>query len=265
LFIAAVLYVSVTLYKYVTEWKKRLMLERELDIAKKIQESFLPKTLPQLSEMDIAAVMFTARQVGGDLYDFVEFQDGRIGIMIGDVSGKGVPASLFMAMVTGAFKTFALPESKPEEVLSNLNRKLMRESSSNLFVTVFYSIFDIKDKVMLYGNGGHLPVLHLPKEGALEFLDVEEGAPLGLMEGRYSGRQLKVSEGDIFVFYTDGLTEATNAKREMYEKDRLSAVVKENKRSPSKVILAAIEKDVRRFEPKAKQHDDITIIVVKII
>ena len=259
-----VLYLSVTLYKYVTEWKRRLVLENELEIARKIQESFLPKKIPDIKGVDMSAAMFTARQVGGDLYDILVFPDEKFGVMIGDVSGKGVPASLFMAMTVGTFKSFALSSARPEEVLSSLNSKLISESSSNLFVTVSYAVFDFKDRVVSYANGGHLPVLHLPAGPEEQFLDVKDGAPLGLMEGAYSAAKTGFNKDDVFIFYTDGITEAMNQRRDMYEKERLTAIAKANRHMTSKQILAAIEKDVRKFEPKSSQHDDITLIVVKI-
>lgn len=262
--ILVLLYLSLTLYKYISEWKKRLLMENELSIAKKIQESFLPKRLPEISGINMAAAMFTARQVGGDLYDFKVFDSGRFGVMIGDVSGKGVPASLFMAMVTGAFKSFAVAGAMPQDVLANLNTKLVKESASDLFVTMFYSVFDLNNGRFEYANGGHLPVLHLSEENKHEFLDVENGAPLGLMDNTYSGAQINFNKGDLFIFYTDGVTEAMNAKRDMYEKERLVNVAKKNRHKPSRYILEAIEKDIRKFEPKPIQHDDITLIVVKI-
>jgi len=263
-FAMIVFYLSITLYKYITEWKNRLLFENELDIAKRIQESFLPKSLPKTHGLVLEPAMFTAKQVGGDLYDFIELPDGRLGVMVGDVSGKGVPASLFMAMATGAFRFFATEDLPPEEVLKKLNDKLTRESSTNLFVTVFYAIFDNVKKEVMYGNGGHLPVLYLPVGKKGTFLDVEDGAPLGLMEGKYSGGRIKYSSGDIFVFYTDGITEAMNSRRDMYGKERLAEVVYKNRKLDPKELLAAIEKDVRRFEPKSTQHDDMTIITLKI-
>ena len=262
--VVAMLHLSLTLYKYVSEWKRRLLMENELQIAKKIQESFLPTVMPSVEGVDVAASMFTARQVGGDLYDFTSFGAGKFGIMIGDVSGKGVPAALFMAMVVGAFRSFALPGARPHDVLANLNAKLVKESASNLFVTVYYSIFDVTNGRMVYGNGGHLPALYLAKDGTPEFLDVQDGAPLGLMDGAYSGSEMRFGTGDTFIFYTDGITEAMNPKSDMYGKERLLEVASKNRSLPSKELLDAIEKDVRKFEPKQSQHDDITVIVVKI-
>jgi len=259
----AILYLGLTLYKYIGEWKRRLMMERELDIARKIQQSFLPKNLPSVPGLDISAAMMTAKQVGGDIYDFVIFDSGHIGVMIGDVSGKGIPASLFMSMVAGFFKFLSTPTVAPESVLFNLNAKLTKENSSNLFVTIFYSIFDIKSGIMAYANGGHLPILYLSPGGKPEFLDVEEGTPLGLMDGDYSGRKIDFRAGDIFVFYTDGVTEAMNSRGDMYEKERLVKVVEANRTKSAADLVKIIEKDVRKFEPITKQHDDITVIVVK--
>lgn len=263
-FAIIVVYLSITLHKYITEWKRRLIFENELDIAKRIQESFLPKKLPEAHGLVLAPAMFTANQVGGDLYDFVELPDGRLGVMIGDVSGKGVPASLFMAMATGAFRFFATEDLPPEEVLKKLNDKLAKESSTNLFVTVFYAVFDNVKKEVAYGNGGHLPVLYLPAGKKGVFLDVEDGAPLGLMEGKYSGGKMNYHSGDIFVFYTDGITEAMNSRRDMYGRERLAEVVYKNRSLDPKELLSAIEKDVRKFEPKSTQHDDMTIITLRI-
>lgn len=262
-FIASIIYISLTLYKYLAEWKKRLVMENELDIAKTIQDSFLPKKIPQARSLDISAAMFTARKVGGDLYDFIEFDPARLGVMIGDVSGKGIPASLFMSMVAGKFKALAANNADPQKVLSDLNAALVKESASNLFVTMLYLIFDMYGRKVIFSNGGHLPILYLPKDGDVEFLDVEEGAPLGLMDGSYLSREIKFKEGDVFVLYTDGVTEAMNVSGEMYGKERLGAVVKSGRSLSSKSLLNAIEKDIRRFEPKASQHDDITMIVIK--
>jgi len=257
------LHLALTLYKYAREWKARILMENELGIAKKIQESFLPKGVPAVEGVDSAVSMFTARQVGGDLYDFVSLGARRFGVMIGDVSGKGVPAALFMAMAVGAFRSFAAADAKPETVLADLNAKLVRESSSNLFVTVYYMIFDMERRAISYANGGHLPALYLPAKGAPQFLDSKDGVPLGLMDGPYSGGRITFGAGDTFVFYTDGITEAMNGRGDMYGKERLQAVVDKNRSCDPRQLLAAIEGDVRKFEPKSRQHDDMTAIVLK--
>ncbi len=265
IFTVIMVYLWLTLYKYMSEWKMRLRQEHELDTARTIQESLLPKAIPDVIGAEISAAMFAARQVGGDMYEFIEFGKDKIGIMIGDVSGKGIPASLFMAMTLGKFRCFNTAETGPREVLSLLNANLVKESASNLFVTMFYAIFDLKAGSVNFANGGHLPLLHISSGKAPEFHDVSNGTPLGLIDGEYSEGSAGFKKWDVFVFYTDGITEAMNFRREMYEKERLSAVVEKNAHLPAESILAAIEKDVRHFEPKSTQHDDITVIVVKII
>jgi adenylate cyclase len=260
----AAVYLVGMLCKYIAEWKHRLLLENELQIAKQIQESFLPKTLPQYPNVDIAARMTTARHVGGDLYDFLEYDADQLGVMIGDVSGKGVPASLFMTMAGSSFHFYAKAETKPEETLALSNSKVIKESSANLFVTMFYAIFDFQKKVMTYANGGHLPVLYLAKGKVSEFLDVEKGLPLGLLENSYTGNQTSFGSGDIFVFYTDGITEAQDQHGELYGKERLIEVVERNRHLSAGELLAVIENDAHKFEPKDKQHDDMTAIVIRI-
>lgn len=263
--VMVLIYLLCTLLKYFIEWKNRLVMENELQIARQIQESFLPKALPALKGIDIAATMITAKKVGGDLYDFLEWDEGKLGVMVGDVAGKGVPASLFMAMAVSAFKFYAMPDVNPEETLANLNIKLKRESSSSLFVTMFYSIFDLKSKVMTYASGGHNPVLYLAKGGQPCFLDVEDGFPLGVLQGPYSGNQVRFKKGDLFIFYTDGITEAVNNKGQMYGQHRLSDLVRQYKDSSAQEILERLERDVGRFEPRNKQHDDMTAIIIKIV
>jgi sigma-B regulation protein RsbU (phosphoserine phosphatase) len=201
--------------------------------------------------------------VGGDLYDFKVFSDSRLGVMVGDVSGKGVPASLFMAMVASEFKFLSTNDALPESVLNALNARIVGESTSNLFVTMFYMIFDLKNKRARFSNGAHLPAIHINAAGEAGLLDVSEGTPLGLVESDYLGKDLNINKGDIFVFYTDGVTEAMNSRKEFYSEERLIKVIKHSKALPAKEVVAAVEKDIRSFEPRSKQHDDITLIVVK--
>ncbi|HBR14176.1 MAG TPA: hypothetical protein DD723_01345 [Candidatus Omnitrophica bacterium] len=265
MFITSLLYFSCTLFKYIMEFKERIVLEKELQIAKQIQQSFLPAIVPTIAGFDMTAAMLTARQVGGDLYDFFEFDEGKFGVLIGDVTGKGVPASLFMAMVTSSFKFFAKPEIAPQEALRHLNEKIIQESSANLLVTLFYGVFDLDSRVMAYANGGHVPVLYLAKDKKPVFLDVAEGLPLGMIKRPYSGNQVKYEQGDIFIFYTDGITEAVNAKSEMYTAEKLASLADAHRDLSAQQLREVIEKDVTTFESKSKQHDDITLVVVKIV
>lgn len=264
LFAMGVTYLACLLGRYAGELKKRMLLENELQIARQIQQSFLPKSLPVTKGLEVYAVMFTARQVGGDLYDFYEFSPDKLGVMIGDVSGKGIPAALFMTTISGSLKFFALANTQPQEALHSLNLKLIRDSSTNLFVTLFYATFDLKKEIMQYANGGHLPVIYLTKDAPAQFLDVEQGLPLGMIEASYSGSQISIACGDTFVFYTDGVTEAMNPRAGAYGRARLVSLVESNRERSAQDLLSAIATDVRQFEPKDAQHDDITVIVIKV-
>lgn len=264
IFALGLVYLAHLFYMYVRELKNRLLLENELRIAKEIQESFLPRSLPASRAIEVAAAMYTAREVGGDLYDFYEFSPEKLGVLIGDVTGKGIPASLFMSKVSQAFRFLVAQDKHPAETLSDLNVKLTRESATPTFVTVFYCLFDAHKRVMQFASAGHPPVLYLTKDLSLKFLDTEEGLPLGMTEGAYAGKQISYSGGDIFVFYTDGVTEAKNLKGQMYGSERLALVVKKNRESNCQDLLNAIAEDLKSFEPKSRQHDDITLIVIKV-
>ena len=258
-------YLGVTFTKYIGETQKIEFLEKELSIAKKIQESFLPKEKPDMPGMDIAASMKTARHVGGDLYDFIKLGEKKIGIMIGDVSGKGVPAALYMAKVVSEFKSYAA-EVHVQEAISKLNTQLCREGGSGLFVTLSYVVFDMAGGFLNYSTGGHLPMIEMEhKTKDIRLVDLKEGTPLGLFEGVFSEEKIKFEKGDTFLLYTDGVTEAMNQKGDMFGEERLISLAKSNSDLNAESLTDLIQKEVKRFEGKKKQHDDITVLAIKIV
>ncbi|MBL7157466.1 MAG: CHASE2 domain-containing protein [Candidatus Omnitrophica bacterium] len=259
------LYLGITFSKYINETQKIEILEKELSIAKKIQESFLPKENPKTPGIDLSAKMLTALQVGGDLYDFTEITDRKLGIMIGDVSGKGVPAALYMAKVVSEFKSYT-GEALASQTILKLNERLCREGGSGLFVTLSYLMFNMDTGFLNYSSGGHLPMI-VVKEGVPEphLVDLKDGMPLGLFEGTFSEEKIKFEKGDIFILYTDGVTEAMNPKKEMFGQERLVNLVKNNRSLKSEEMVNLIQDEVRKFEGKQKQHDDITVITVRVV
>ena len=262
--VVMLVYLAAMFMKYMNETHKREILEKELSIAKKIQESFLPKESPKVEGFEIAAKMSTARQVGGDLYDFVAMQDKYVGVMIGDVSGKGVPAALYMAKVVSEFKTY-IGEENACHVISKLNSQLCRESGSGLFVTLSYIIFDTSTGFFSYSTGGHLPMIMIRKSLAEpQLIDLKVGTPLGLFEGDFEEKKMKYEKGDTFILYTDGVTEAMNTKGEMFGEDRLVDLIRRNSNLPTGAIVELVQGDVKKFESGKKQHDDITVIAVKL-
>ncbi|MFQ5953178.1 MAG: CHASE2 domain-containing protein, partial [Candidatus Omnitrophota bacterium] len=176
-----IIYVAFTFRKYVAETQKRELMENELNIARDIQQSFLPQRIPKVGDLDIGVSMATARQVGGDLYDIFQIDDNKVGVMIGDVSGKGVPAALFMARVVSEFKLFEKTFGTAE-VLKEVNDRLLEGSGSNLFVTLTYMIFDTQTKKATLAIGGHLPTILVKPDGEVGLLEVEEGVRAGVVE-----------------------------------------------------------------------------------
>jgi len=260
-----VLYLSFTFYKYVSERQKRQLIEKELEVASKIQQSFLPTKSPESGALSIAAQMYPAKQVGGDLYDFVELGGGRVGVMIGDVSGKGVPAALYMAKAVSIFRLLSQTHLNAKDAVTKLNDALAEESSANLFVTLTYLIYDPDERVLTFSSGGHLPTLLLKKdEDRCRLLEAKEGIPLGLMPGDFNEERLFLSKGDILVLYTDGVTEALSKKREEFGQDRLIEAVVKNRGLASGELLCAVKETVFSFSKSAPQHDDITIIVMEV-
>jgi len=259
------LHIGLTFGKYITEMHKREVIEKELSIAKNIQQSFLPKANPRAKGIELEAKMLTAKQVGGDLYDFVDFSETKAGIMIGDVAGKGVPAALYMAKVVSEFKTYA-PEAAASKTITLLNSRLSAETGSNLFVTVAYMILDMETMMAHFSLGGHLPILMM-REGEEEprLLDVKQGMPLGILESDFDEGSVDVKKGDIFILYTDGVTEAMNAKHEMFEEERLVEIAKRVRKKSVKEIVDTIHDEVDKYEGKGIQHDDITVIAIRIV
>ncbi len=264
LLLVSLVYLFSTFYKYISERNKRMLIERELDIARRIQKSFLKETPPEKEGLDIAVIMDAAKAVGGDLYDFVDISADVIGIMIGDVSGKGVPAALFMAMTVSNFRFHARGKGEPADVMTQLNNQISTESTSGLFVTVYYLIADIGKKILKIADAGHLPLIIAHPNDEVETLKVEGGMAVGIMEGtEYTERQIPFGSGDIFLLYTDGVTEARNVKKEEFGEDRIKVALSECRNKSTREIVEHIYKTLKKFTRKAPQHDDITIIAIK--
>ncbi len=255
-------YVIFTFKKYITETQKRELLEKELTIARDIQQSFLPREVPRVGALEVSVKMATARQVGGDLYDMIRFGDNKLGVMMGDVAGKGVPAALFMAKVVSVFKSFAKAGAVAEG-LRNVNDRLIAEGSSSVFVTLTYMVLDTEANSLEMAIGGHLPTILVEPDGNIELLDVAEGMPLGLIESDFSECKRDYKPGSVFVLYTDGVTEAMNLRKEMFGEDRLVELIGNLKGRSAEEIVDAIHEAVVKFAGKASQHDDITVMAVR--
>ena len=240
--------------------------ESELKIARTIQMSFLPKNFPpfpEYVEFDIYATLVPAKEVGGDLYDFFLLDEDHLFFSIGDVSGKGVPAALFMAAAKTLMKGTASREMAPSEVLSKVNHELCLENDSMMFVTVFCGILNFRTGEVRYSNAGHNPPLVLRPGRPPEWLPLPEGFLLGTMEDSlYETRQILLAPGDTLLLYTDGVTEAMNGDKLFYEERRLVRVTEEHGQAPPEELVREILRSVRAFAGSEPQSDDITMLAL---
>ncbi|MCK4461342.1 MAG: serine/threonine-protein phosphatase, partial [candidate division Zixibacteria bacterium] len=232
-------------------------------IAREIQESFLPRVHPDIPGYDLYGRNIPSFEVGGDYYDFIKIVEGQYGIAIGDVSGKGIPASLIMA----SFRASLIAEIRNNYALRTICRKvnnLLYESvRPGSFVTAVYGVLDSKNHVFTFANCGHcLPIL-LRSDGSVEYL--REGGPLfGVTpEAEYEERPVYINPGDIIYLYTDGISEVFDRDDEELGLDRLTDIVRENRERPSAEILDAVYLAVRQFASPEHVFDDLTMIVVK--
>jgi sigma-B regulation protein RsbU (phosphoserine phosphatase) len=238
-------------------------VEQELQIASQIQQSFLPKHYPDVPGVSIAAISLPARTVGGDLYDVIDLGDGRLGIIIGDVAGKGVPAALFMvkAMSELRFHTASIPTAA--KVLQSAN-ELIEESDLGVFITALYLVLDVKTGRLEYSNAGHLAPL-VVRPGAREVICLEEGRslPLGVMPGgEFTQGEFTLKPGDSVFLYTDGIMEARNAQDEEYGEERLADLLAGKDAVPDELI-ELVRHDVAAFTQDRPQHDDLTALAFR--
>ncbi len=241
-------------------------IESELNIAREIQLSILPKIFPPfpgMPELDLFAVLKSAREVGGDLYDFFATDDDHFCLIIGDVSGKGVPASLFMAVTKTLFKATAVKDTPPEVVLEKVNNELSQGNEKAMFVTAFLAILNTKTGVMEFSNGGHnLPVV-MRKDGSVQYLRKTGGMVVGAMEGmKFERGALTLASGDRFFLYTDGVTEAMDEKKVLFSDERLLRELRLLGSLPVKEVLNRLLAMLVEYS-RGDQSDDITMMLLE--
>ncbi len=236
---------------------------QELEIAKQVQARLFPQTLPPLKTLDYAGLCIQAREVGGDYYDFLDLGQDRLGLVIGDISGKGIAAALLMANLQANLRSqCAIALDQPQRLLQSVNRLFYENTSDNAYATLFFAVYDDGARRLRYANCGHLSALLLRADGTLERLD-STCTVLGLFKEWDSAiREHCVSSGDTLALYTDGITESFNEKGEEFGEQRLIEVLLRHRELPSQALLASIVDEVRQFSSH-EQHDDITLIVAK--
>jgi hypothetical protein len=252
---------------YIEDQAKGQRLDQELEIAQAVQRTFLPSRVEQLPGIDVAGICEPAQETGGDYYDMISLGKNRMAIAIGDVSGKGIQAAFYMTFVKGVLHSLSALIMSPLELLNQLNRLFKENATRGTFVSMIYGILEADKKTFTFARAGHNPMLVVRANGDSEWL-MSKGIGIGVANSslfikgteEYS---LKIKEGDVAVLYTDGITEMMNISNQFYGEDRLEKVVKGVRKGTSSKILDIIISDVTEFKGVAKQHDDMTLVVIK--
>jgi predicted ester cyclase len=253
---------NLTWHFRVAEARERERIEQELQVARQIQQALLPETSPELDGWEVTTYYEPAREVGGDFYDFLELDDGRLGLVVGDATGKGMPAALVMATTRGMLRAVVQSLESPGEVLARVNEALVSEIPPNMFVTCLYAILDLDKCRLRYANAGHdLPYLRR-RSGEAEELRAR-GMPLGLLPGMsYEEKETILEAGDSALFYSDGLVEAHDPKGGMFGFPRLRALVAEHGEERS--LEEALLEELYSFVGEGwEQEDDITLLTLR--
>ena len=282
---------------YITELAERERLQRDVEIAEEVQRSFLPRRMPQIEGLELAALCLPAREVGGDYYDFIELEGGRLGVVIGDVSGKGIEASFYMTLAKGFLQTLGGEDHTPAEVLRRLNALFRRNAPSGTFITMIYGVVDPAEGTFRFARAGHNPLAHCRAgaDGGPQTMD--DGAssdngraererrptkndqrathllrPRGMAIGLADGPQfddaleevvLPLRPGDALVLYTDGFPEARSADGREFGEERIRERIQKHGHRPAQQLLQTLADDVHTFVESAGRHDDMTMVVIK--
>lgn len=249
--------------KYFKELERK---KNELQIARNIQKSFLPKEIPQPKNFDLNALNIPAMEVGGDFYDFIPISKEKMGLVIADVSGKSVPAALFMAFSRTMLRAKATGNPGVANIITDVNQLITAETESGMFVTLFYGVLNCKERAFTYVNAGHNPpVMFKAKTNNIKILKTNGIAIGALEEALFEEKEIKLETGDIIILYTDGVTESLNDKEEQFGEKRLLELLKENNDLSANKMISKILEEVKKFSGKRTQYDDITLMVLKAI
>ena len=243
-------------------------IDKELDVAKNIQSSIIPHSFKPFNDnknFEIIGTMLPARRIGGDFFDFFPLGDHLLGFSIADVSGKGVPAALFMTMSRGLLRALGQKTSLASECLRQLNELLVLENASSMFVTAFYGILDINTGELSYSNAGHNPPCIISPTGDITEIGRAQGIALGVTTeiDLFTENHVKLKTGDTLLLYTDGVTEAMNPQRELFGEERLTTFLSKHGTSPLATIINGLVNEVELFASGAEQADDITLLAIR--
>jgi serine phosphatase RsbU (regulator of sigma subunit) len=264
---------AVENHRLLAEAAEQERMLQELEVARRIQASFLPDCCPPVPGWELAAVWRSARQVGGDFYDFIPLPAGdpgdgdgaaRLGLVVADVADKGVPAALFMALSRTLVRTVAIDGRPPALALSRANDLIVADARTDLFVTLFYAVLHSESGDVVYATAGHVPAL-LVREGSGQVQELRAaGMAMGVLpDVVFEEERVHLDPGDLLVVYTDGVTDAMDAGHRAFGRDRLAAVVQAHCHQSATEVARAIEEAVDAFAGGSPQYDDLTLLVAR--
>lgn len=253
---------------YIQELASENRIKQELQIARKVQQSFLPLKTPNVPGLDVFAICKPAFETGGDYYDFIELDDKKLAITIGDVSGKGIQAAFYMTFTKGVLYALCNDYTSSVDVMCRTNKMFRKNAAKGTFISLIFGIFDEEKSIFRFSRAGHNPLLYFNKKDKKLHIYQPEGIAIGMADmskfsSHISEQSVKMEEGDILIFYTDGMVEAVNKEHELFGEDRLYALVKKYHDLPSQQMVEKIEEHLADFVNGTDQYDDMTIIVVK--
>ncbi len=263
-------YMQTSLKNYIEELKSttsaKERIESELSIAREIQMGMIPKifpAFPERNDIDIFAILHPAKEVGGDLYDFF-INEEKLFFTIGDVSGKGVPASLFMAVTRSLFRSVAANIIDPKIIVESMNSAISETNEANMFVTLFVGVLDLRTGDMQFCNAGHNPPCIITKDGNVSFMEIHPNLPVGLFEKfQYDTQSIHLESGTTLFLYTDGLTEAENNNKELFSENNLLKTLQNEAVTDAETLVRNVYNSVEQHVNNAVQSDDLTMLVVK--
>jgi sigma-B regulation protein RsbU (phosphoserine phosphatase) len=259
--------VAIENAQMVEEVIEKERMEEELSIARDLQVSMLPAECPTVAGFDIAAYSVSAREVGGDFYDFIEMGEYKAGFVIGDVTGKSVSGALVMSASRTLFRMLSEEELSVKDSMMRANRRLKKDVKSGMFVALLYAVLNSQDRMLTMCSAGQTQPVMMSAKTAEATLVATEGDtfPLGILEDAdYEETRLQLQPGDKVVFYTDGIVEAMNEQEEIFGFERLQEVIKSSQVETAEALMNEVITSVDAFAGKAPQHDDITVIVVSV-
>ncbi len=254
---------------YIKRNEERERIRRELEIARNVQLSFLPRAYPKLAHIEVASICIPATEVGGDYYDFIKIDDNRLGVVIGDVSGKGISAAFHMTLTKGFLKSQAKSNLSPREIMIHLNELFYENVDRGTFISMIYGVFDLRKRTFTFTRAGHNPLIMKKSVSETAEIMLPKGLALGLEKGNMFSQiaeeyTMGIHPNDIFMFYTDGFSEAMNANKQEFGEERLKAIFEKVHSMSPENILNEIKNQVFEFVGNATQHDDMTMIIIKI-